>query len=143
MNNSKRPRRAKKRPQRAGLSLDERQDLAARARYIGSAEHKDKAWWGGLPKAKQLPGGKVGRRRKQKTTLCPLTSSDDKRRATQWVRSAIASGQYRFYEGDQDFPKKIWHRADGRIWYGLCVNQGQGEYKGWPIEEQEWHAVFD
>ena len=146
MSNPKRPTRPKKRPQRADLSADERKNLAARASYVGSAEHKVKSWWGGLPEAKQLPDGKVIRPkkpRKQTTTLCPLTSLEDRNRATQWVRSAIASGQYRFYEGDQDFPKKVWHCADGRIWCGLCVNPSQGEYKGWPVEEQERHAIFD
>lgn len=58
------------------------------------------------------------------------------------MRQAIANGQYRYDEGDKDFPRRIWHRADGRIWYGVCLNQGQGHYKGWPIEEQEKRAVF-
>ena len=113
-----------------------------RARYAGSSEHKDKKWWGGSPSARQLPGGRVGRRGKQHTTLCPLTTEKDRARATEWVRQAIANGQYKFHEGDKEFPKKIWHRADGRIWFGLCFNQGSGEYKGWPVGEQEWREVF-
>ena len=138
-----RPKRPERRPQRVALSPDERKALAARARYQGSGEHKDKRWWDGLPKAKQLPGGGVVRRGKQQTTLCPLTTDKDRDRATDWVRQAIANGQCKFHEADKEFPKKIWHRADGRLWFGLCVNQGNGEYKGWPIEEQEWREVFD
>ena len=136
------PKRPEGRPRRATLSACEREALAARARYAGSSEHKDKKWWGGLPSAKQLPGGGVGRRGKQHTTLCPLTTDADRDRATEWVRQAIANGQYKFHEGDKEFPKKIWHRADGRIWFGLCFNQGSGEYKGWPVEEQERREVF-
>ena len=136
------PKRPGGAPQRAELSLRERQALAARARYEGSGEHKDKRWWGGLPMAKQLPGGRVGRPGKQQTTVCPLTTDEDRKQATEWVRQAIINGQYKFHEADQEFPKKIWHRANGRIWYGLCLNAGNGEYKGWPIEEQERREVF-
>lgn len=67
--------------------------MAVRARYQGSGEHKDKGWWGGLPKAKQLPGGGVGRRGKQQTTLCPLTTDKDRERATDWVRQAVGASQ--------------------------------------------------
>lgn len=76
------------------------------------------------------------------TTLCPLTTKEEQHLATEWVRLAIANGHYRFFKTDKDFPKKIWHRANGKIWYGVCINQGKGEYKGWPIEEQEWREVF-
>ena len=92
--------------------------------------------------ARQLPGGNVGRRRKQTTTLCPLTTEDGRHQATEWVRLAIASGQYRFFQGDQAFPKKLWHRAGTTIWCGIISNPGKGEYKGWPIEEKEWREVF-
>ena len=58
------------------------------------------------------------------------------------VREAIILGQYKFVEADQRFPKKIWFRADGRIWYGFCINTQSGQYKGWPIDEEERRAVF-
>lgn len=135
-------KRPKKRPKRPDLSPEERRELAARASYEGSPEHKVELWWHGLPEARQLPGGRVGRRRKQTTTICTLTTEEDRVRATEWVRQAIANGQYRYYEGDKDFPRRIRHRADGRIWYGVCLNQGQGHYKGWPIEEDEQRAIF-
>ena len=79
--------------------------MAKRASYVGSSEHKDQWWWGGgKPAARQLPGGRVGRLGKQVTTICPLTTEEDRERATHWVRQAIANGQYRYYEGDKDFP---------------------------------------
>lgn len=136
----KRPRRIRKRP---ALSEAQRRALAARARYEGSSEHKDKRWWGGLPAARQLPGGRVGRRGKQTTTVCPLTSMEDRDRATEWLRRAIRAGQYRFVEADQDFPKKVWCHERGQTWFGLCINTKSGEYKGWPIDEEERRAVFD
>lgn len=136
------PKRPPQKQPRPDLSLADRRALAGRATYAGSPEHKDERWWGGLPMARQLPGGKVGRRRKRTTTLCPLTTEEERLQAVGWVRSAIANGQYRFFESDQDFPKKIWHRAAGKIWYGLICNPGKGEYKGWPIEDAEWREVF-
>ena len=46
-------------------------------------------------------------------------------------------------ESDLDFPKKVWFRDRGQIWYGLCLNRESGEYKGWPIEEEERRAILD
>ena len=136
----KRPRPIGERP---ALSDVQRRDLADRARYVGSPEHKDKRWWGGLPEARQLRGGRVGRRGKQTTTICPLTSDEDRDRATEWLRRAIRAAQYRFVEADQDFPKKIWCHERDQTWLGLCVNTKSGEYKGWPIDEEERRAIFD
>ena len=123
-------------------TADELTDLAERATYKGSPEHKDKRWWKGLPEGRQLPGGQVGRPGKQTTTICPLTSEDDRKRATEWVRLAIRLGQCRFYESDQSYPKKIWHKADGQLWMGVLVNSRLGHYKGWPISHEERDEVF-
>ncbi len=77
------------------------------------------------------------------TTICPLTSEADRERATGWVRAALMAGQARFYEGDKDFPKHIWYQDEtGQLWFGFCVNSVQGQYKGWPIEEDERVAIF-
>ena len=124
------------------LSDAERQDVASRARYTGSPEHKIQRSWLGLPEARQLPGGRIGRPGKQTTTVCPLTTDQDRERANCWVRNAIIAGQYRFFEADRDFPKKIWYEADGQIWLGFSVNPASGEYKGWPIDEGERNAIF-
>ena len=112
------------------------------ATYIGSAEHKEHRWWGGLPAAYVGSAGRVTRPKKQTTTVCTLTRDSDRVRATGWVREALMLGQLRYYEADQDFPKHIWYRdAAGQLWFGFCVNSIQGQYKGWPIEEDEL-AIF-
>ena len=116
--------------------------MAEGASYTGSDEHKDEWWWGGPPMGRQLPGGRVGRRGKQDTTVCPLTSVRDQVRATGWVRSAIAARQCVFVEADKMFPKKVWYEADGRIWMGSCTNSISGEYKGWPIGKEERDEIF-
>lgn len=65
--------------------------------------------------ARQLPGGRIGRRGRQTTTVCPLTTDQDRKSATDWLREAIVAGQYRFVESDRDFPKRVWFRARGRV----------------------------
>ena len=124
------------------LTLPQRRALAREACYVGSPEHKDGNWWGGLPRARQLRGGGVGRPGKQRTTVCPLTAPEDQQRATRWVRTAIAEGQYKFVQADQKYPKRIWYRAAGTVWEGWCINTQAGEYKGWPIREEERDAIF-
>ena len=93
--------------------------------------------------ARQRPGGQVGRRGRQTTTVCPLTTEEDRALATTWLRNAIVAGQYRFVEADQDFPKRVWFRARRRVWFGFCFNTSAGQYKGWPIDEDERRAIFD
>ena len=128
---------------REELSVGERRALASRARYVGSPEHKLGRWWGGLPGARQLPGGRVGRRGRQTTTVCPLNTEEDRTLATEWLRKAIVAGQYQFVEADQDFPRRVWFEARGSVWCGFCVNSAAGDYKGWPIDEAERRAIFD
>lgn len=109
--------------------------LAQRAVYLGSSEHKNKRWWGGRPEA-------GNRAEWQTTTIYPLTTEDDRIRATGWVQTAINAGQCRFSQEDKNFPKWIWHEADGQIWMGYLVNDGLGQYKGWPIDEVERDEIF-
>lgn len=135
-------KRPPQQPGRVPLGRAERQILAARASYVGSKEHKAKRWWGGLPGIRYGSEGKPVREKREKTTICDLVADADRARATIWVRAAIESGQFRFLEGDQDFPKHIWYQVDGRGWFGFCINSVSGQYKGWPLEEDERSALF-
>lgn len=115
----------------------------AAATYVGSAEHKRERWWGGLPGAYTGRDGLATRPKKQKTTICPITHAAGRETATGWVREALAKGQLRYYEADQDFPNHIWYGQDtGQVWFGRCVNSVRSQYKGWPVEEDERFAVF-
>ena len=118
------------------LSPYDRDTLAERARYVGSYEHKMKRSWLGLPKA-------GSRTRKLKTTICELVKDEDKCKATMWVRSAIRSNQCKFVRGDKNFPKHVWYESGDQVWYGRCTNSVSGEYKGWPISEEERREIFD
>jgi len=63
--------------------------------------------------------------------------------ATSWIRQALGLGQFRYYEGDKDFPKKLWYRDEnGQVWFGFCMNSVLGQYKGWPIYEDERIEIF-
>lgn len=115
----------------------------AQASFVGSPEHKNVRWWGGLPEAHTGPNGIAKRPRKQRTTICPLFTKQERDRATGWVREALRSDQLRYFEGDKDFPKRVWYRdGTGQLWTGFCVNGVLGQYKGWPIEEEERVEVF-
>jgi hypothetical protein len=111
--------------------------------YVGSPEHKQYRWWGGLPAAYAGPGGMATRPKKQTITICPLITEVDRAVATGWVRQALRNGQFRYYEADPVFPNHIWYRHDdGQVWFGRCINTVQGHYKGWPIGEDERSAIF-
>lgn len=133
------PRRPRQIPPRTPLTPQQ----VRSARYVGSPEHKTHAWWGGLPRAYVGDDGTASRPGKQQTTICPLVTRQDRDDATCWVQKALTKGRFKFYDGDQEFPKKIWYRDDtGMLWVGQCVNTVLGEYKGWPAEEDECVEVF-
>lgn len=115
------------------------------ASYVGSKEHKVVRWWGGLPGARVGRNGRVMKRpKKQLTTICPLVTEAACIEATGWVQQALAQRQCRFYEGDQTYPKHIWHQdGNGQYWFGFCMNGTSGTYKGWPIDEAEKREKFD
>lgn len=120
---------------------EELRKLAKRALYVGSPEHKNKQWWGGLPEVPCDKNGNPKRPKKQKTTICPIVTSEGRDQATAWIRTAIETKQFKFVEGDQDFPKHIWLEVEGQYWFGFCVNPTAGHYKGWPLEESEYRAL--
>jgi len=111
-------------------------DLAGRCKYVGSVEHKDKKSWLGLPQPRRRP--------RQTATICPLYSNEDRDRATEWVRAAIRAGNFRKADWQGGLPRHIWYRDEqGNYWRGFLTNAGAGEYKGWPITEEEWREDFD
>jgi hypothetical protein len=122
-------------PRRVPLSLAQ----IARAEYVGSEEHKADRWWGGLPKAYVGVDGEAKRPNKQKTTICHLVTETDRQKATGWVRAALMQRQFKYLEGDKDFPARIWYRepGTGQLWIGYCLNGILGQYKGWPGVEDD------
>lgn len=135
--------RPRPQPPRHVLSADQREALAGRVNYVGSPEHKDHAWWGGRPQGRWRSGRPPRRPKKQLTTICPLVSNADRATATRMLRAAVAAGQYEFVDGDEDFPKRVWYSEMGQGWQAYCINRTTGEYKGWPVDEDELRAFRD
>ena len=132
-----------KRPIQEQRRLAVADNFIAMAEYVGSEEHKDERWWGGLPGGWSGPSRVASRPNKQNTTICKLITPCDRLRATRWVRRSLKAGQFRFLQGDKDFPKHIWYKDDnGKFWFGFCINSVAGEYKGWPVNEEECRGKF-
>lgn len=122
---------------RGTLTRAQRCGVAARAAYHGSTQHKERCSWLGLPESRGRLAAGV------KTTICRLVTNKDRAQATAWVRQAITNGQYKFVDGDRDFPKHVRLRdSGGQVWYGRCLNRDCGAYKGWPIGEEERREMF-
>jgi len=104
-----------------GVSLEE---IAQRASYVGSAEHKSYPSFAGPP------------HRRADATKCDPGLADPAE-LTAWLREAITAGRVGSpWEGD--FPRYVWHR-DGDVCYeGRLVNRELGEYKGYPLDPIQW-----
>lgn len=114
--------------------------VAEQCEYVGSSEHKDQRFWLGLPRPRRRP--------RNVATICPMVTTRERDIATGWVRTAISAGQFDRTDWRNGFPRRVWYRDDnGQIWYGFLTNQGAGpssaaQYKGWPIDEDEWREIF-
>lgn len=98
--------------------------VAARVRYVGSAEHKSYPSFAGTP-----------RLRVADATKCDPRFADPEP-LTGWLATAIQSGQFGApWEGG--FPKYVWYWDDAVCYEGRLVNRGMGEYKGYALSPEE------
>lgn len=99
-------------------------ELAGRARYVGSAEHKAYPSFAGQPKL-----------RADATKCDPEFSDADE--ITTWLRGGIACGRVGSpWEGD--FPRYVWGRVGDVCYEARLVNRAAGHYKGYSLLEHEW-----
>lgn len=99
-------------------------DLAARAHYVGSSEHKTYPSFAGRP-ALRADASKCDPK---------LTSAEE---ITQWLKEAILAGSCgSLFEGD--FPRYVWLKHDGVVYEGRLVNRELGQYKGYPLAPHEY-----
>jgi hypothetical protein len=54
-----------------------------------------------------------------------------------WLKKAIRSG-YVSAHWEGDFPRYVWYREADVVYEGRLVNQGNGQYKGYPLNPWEW-----
>lgn len=100
-------------------------DVAARVRYVGSAEHKDTPTFAGQP------------RPRADASLCPSDAPRDQEHITGWLQQAIKAGNVGgAWEGG--FPRHVWLRVGQTVFEGRLTNRTRGEYKGFPLEPHEW-----
>jgi hypothetical protein len=97
---------------------------AEKCRYVGSPEHKDAPSFAGHP------------RPRTDASICDqrLNSVEE---ITRWLRTAIGKGAVgRLWEGD--FPRYVWYKDGNVVYEGRLINHELGEYKGYPLEQNEW-----
>jgi hypothetical protein len=103
-------------------------DLARRATYVGSGEHKSYPSFAGPPKL-----------RADASKCDPKYTDADE--ITGWLRRAILSGDVGApWEGE--FPRYAWHTVDDVLYEARLVNQVLGQYKGYPLDRCEWPEGF-
>jgi hypothetical protein len=99
-------------------------DLADRVSYVGSSEHKSYPSFAGLPKL-----------RADASKCDPSFADPDE--LTKWLRTSIAAGRIGApWEGD--FPRYVWYPHDEVMYEARLVNQELGQYKGYPLQADEW-----
>ena len=117
----------RKRPIRRELNVPVDTDLAGTAEqvsYVGSPEHKDFPGFWGQP------------RPRRDASLCPRWIKD-RQVVEEWLRSAIRRGAVGApWEGG--FPRYAWHMEGDIVFEGRLINKGLGEYKGYPLDRDEW-----
>ena len=99
-------------------------DVADRASYIGSAEHK----------TYPSPAGHPGLR--SDASRCDPRYTDFQQITLvlrEGIRRRCTSG---VFEGD--FPKYVWGWLDGQLYEARLINRQQGAYKGYPLEEVDF-----
>jgi hypothetical protein len=59
------------------------------------------------------------------------------KQVTKWLKQAIEKGSVAdWWEGK--FPRYAWFKDDESVYEGRLVNKVSGEYKGWPLNRNEW-----
>jgi hypothetical protein len=120
MRKRKSPKKNRIGPIPDGVSLAE---AAALVRYVGSPEHKDSASFAGQP------------RPRADATICDRSFLDRIEELQTWLRNAILQGWVSAY-WEKGFPRYVWFRHDEVVYIGRHV--GNGHYKGWQLEKEEW-----
>jgi hypothetical protein len=99
--------------------------VAARATYVGSPEHKDTPFFLGQP------------RPRADASICDPSLAQQKAELVRWLREAIAAGHVSAH-WENGFPRYVWSRQGGDVYEARLVNRETGQYKGYPLNREEW-----
>jgi hypothetical protein len=98
--------------------------VASKARYVGSPEHKEAPSFAGQP------------RPRADASICDRRLGDAEE-LTSWLSEALAKGAFGgLWEGN--FPRYVWYKDGQTVYEGRLTNSELGEYKGYPLEPDEW-----
>ena len=117
----------RKRPRKREFNVPCDADLAGIAEkvsYVGSPEHKDFPSFAGRP------------RFRADASRCPRWIKD-RQVVEEWLRSAIRQGSVGA-PWERGFPRYVWRKENDTVFEGRLTNSVQGEYKGYPLERDEW-----
>lgn len=97
--------------------------LAEQISYVGSPEHKKFPSFAGHPAPRA------------DASICDASITQEQ--AQLWLREAMTRGLCGgMWEGE--FPRYLWHKVGEQCYEARLVNQGNGQYKGYPIDDDEW-----
>ena len=123
----------RKRPRKREINVPRDVDLAGIAEkvsYVGSPEHKDFPSFAGRPLLRA------------DASRCPRWIKD-RQVVEEWLRSAILQGAVGA-PWERGFPRYVWRKENDTVFEGRLTNSVQGEYKGYPLERDEWpHGIED
>ena len=123
----------RKRPQKREMLPTPNADLDSLAQsvtYEGSHEHKDIPSFAGPPRLRQGDASCCPRDIRDVETVC------------EWLREAIRRGAVgSFWEGS--FPRYVWYKSDDTVFEARLINRGNGSYKGYPLDREEWPAGIE
>jgi hypothetical protein len=100
-------------------------DLARRVTYVGSPEHKSTRSFAGHPRPRAT------------ASICDPSLAKSQEQVTIWLREAVELG-YLSALWEDGFPRYIWREIKGQPYEARLVNSGLGEYKGYPLLEDQW-----
>lgn len=101
-------------------------DVAKKARFFGSVEHKSAPSFAGQPKPRS------------DCAICPIEYCDKQKEMTAWLKEAIRSGNVSG-PWENGFPRYVWTRKANSVFIARLTNQGLGHYKGWPVTDpKQW-----
>lgn len=90
--------------------------------YVISTEHKD-----------YLTSAGPGRLRSD-ASACPRGLDLDD--VVRWLADAMRDGDVSA-QLEGDFPRYAWKRVEGQVYEARLSNSGLGQYKGYPIQDDE------
>lgn len=116
------------RPRLRAIAAPSTADLPTVARscsYVGSPEHKRSQSFAGQP------------RPRADASICDIRLADKQSEVQRWLQESVRAGLVSEML-ENGFPRYVWRREGATVFEARLVNSGSGEYKGYPLNPDEW-----